>query len=161
MDYFDNDQHWDEFWKVAQTWIGTPFFHGALEKGVGADCTTFIGGVLLEAKIITEVKYDSYGLNWWLDGSDALIKERVEHHLKEKLIPGLHAIDIEINQPLKRGDLLGIWTIRKGFANHSALYIGNDQMLHCMQKKGVEIRTLKNGTFLRRLVNVYRIVEEV
>jgi len=47
--------------RVARTWIGTPYYHQARVKGVGADCAGLIIGVGRECGLLDlNMNYDGY-----------------------------------------------------------------------------------------------------
>jgi len=160
IDYFDNDDNWAPFNRIAHEWVGTPFHHMSILKHRGADCTTFIGGMLLEAQIIKKVEYDFYPPDWYAINPNLLL-ETVENNLKKNLIEGLSVEVVENIKDIKRGDLLAIWTVKQEIANHSAVYLGDDEVIHCKAGKGVEIRPFFKSAFEVRLKNIFRIKQEV
>ena len=157
---FEDNDIWDRFYKVALSWKGTPFLHFNMTKQGGADCSTFIGGILLEAGLLTEVELEYYPTNWYLTNPNMLL-ESVENHLKNKLISGLNVQRVSTDQPMFRGDIFAIWTYKKEIANHSAIYLGNDEVIHCRWGTGVETKPYLHSAFEFRLKNIFRIVKEV
>ena len=102
IDYFDNDDNWAPFNRIAHEWVGTPFHHMSILKHRGADCTTFIGGMLLEAQIIKKVEYDFYPPDWYAINPNLLL-ETVQNNLKKNLIEGLSVEVVENIKDIKRG----------------------------------------------------------
>ena len=55
----------------AQTWLATPFHHGARIKGVGADCETFIECVFRACGIF-DAEIPAIPAQWWLHDREEL-----------------------------------------------------------------------------------------
>lgn len=51
--------------KEAREWIGTPYHHAAMLKGIGADCATLIFAVYRGLGIVPDEKIGMFGPDWY------------------------------------------------------------------------------------------------
>ena len=106
----------------AREYIGTPYHHQARAPGVGLDCIGFIVCIL-------------QSLGYEVRDRKTYPMAFRPHEFVAIVADHLHSKPIESMCP---SDLL---LIRPGsFILHSAIYLGNDSVIHCGKPNGVEER---------------------
>ena len=119
----------DKLIRVAKTYIGTPHINGGNIKGAGLDCST------LPAQIFHELGYGNFEIMFGYSG-DWYCKKDCE----EKLLPYLEKY-CERTDILEVGDIISYRWGRAMYA-HLAVYLGDNQIIHCKALSGVEITDL-------------------
>ena len=157
---FDNDEEWSRVRRIALEWIGTPYRHLSMVKGRGADCTLFLGGVLLEAGILKEIKYDYYSRDWHIHTKEEFVKESWIKHLSKSCRDDVRGITIYDAKPesVLRGDILGFSTTKMGVTNHSTLYLGDGMMIQSINRKMVH-ETRFGNYWKEKLTTIFRIMK--
>jgi len=156
---FEDDEEWSRLLKIAEEWIGTPYRHLTMVKGRGADCTLFLGAILMEAGLLQSVEYDYYACDWHIHTKQELVMESLVDHLQKRMRPGLDSMVIKKPTPeiALRGDLLGFSTVSSGVTNHAALCLGDGMMIHSVNGKGVA--PIRFGKFWReKLTTIFRVL---
>ena len=164
--HFADDKNFARMLAIIDSWIGTPYRHGTMIRGRGADCTLLLGACLLEYGILTDVVWEYYPHDWYLTATDERILNGVVKHFTEHVARGFSIERIAPTDPLLQGDLLAFETTRRGVSNHAAMFIGwpgrpregRGEMVHAHPLSGVS-RFPMAGFFSRHLTNVFRIVE--
>ena len=145
--YFEDEVIWQKFYDTVLTYVGTPFFHLGRVKGRGLDCSSFVGMLLLECGILKEFPTDYYPTNYYVSNPTRLI-EKMKEHLLFLTSPELKCYEREVID-------------KKEIANHSAIYLGNDMVVHCREKGGVEIRRFSNSILEDRIKHIFTLQKEV
>lgn len=156
MNFFDSDADWTRFSAIVDSWLGTPYRHVTMVKGRGADCALFIGACWKEAGILLDVTYDYYPKDWYVHSTTERVLDSLYRHFKNHAAKGL---TIERHDgPLQRGDALALSMGCQGrVSNHTALYLGDDQVVHASPKHGVV--KARFGHWMRPCVtNAFRVV---
>jgi cell wall-associated NlpC family hydrolase len=160
IDYFSIPENAQKFKEEALSWEGTPYHYRACMKGRGADCTSFVGGVFKNLNLIShyEVKYFPY--DWWLHiHEQELIKYILEHkkHLREDL--DLRLVDLN-SEDLLVGDILTMSMVfsARDIANHTALYLGDNTIIHAITDDKIRISYLYDY-FKKRIIGVVRFIK--
>ena len=154
MNFFDSDADWARFSAIVASWVGTPYRHVTMVKGRGADCALFIGACWKEMGVLTDVTYDYYPKDWYVHSTTELVLDSLYRHFQNHAAPGL-AIERHEGTPL-RGDALAL-SMGSRVSNHTALYMGDNKVVHASPKKGVV--EARFGHWMRPCVtNVFRVV---
>lgn len=153
---------WEYFRNEAESWLGTPYRHLQRCKGRGADCTLFIGQVLLNTHILEELAYGYYPRDWHQHTQDEYVLEGAYRHIYEHMRPGVTVQLMPEGTPLQRGDWLSFSTTARGVSNHCGLVWPDadgtlSRMLHAINERGVSFTPLGNW-WLRRMTHHFRIV---
>jgi cell wall-associated NlpC family hydrolase len=104
----------------AQTWLGTPFHHGARIKGIGADCETFIECVFRACGVFN-AEIPAIPSQWWLNGREELYLNYLTKYATEYALAG--------DRRPATGDCI---VVRRGrvFA-HGAIVLDWPRVIHC------------------------------
>lgn len=157
---FLDDNKWNEFKTVFESWIGTPYRHLTMVKGRGADCTLFIAACLYEAGYLTDVTFDYYSKDWYLFSKEELVMESYIKCTKENLREDYSTILFDNTVELIRGDILVFSFARSGVKNHTAIYTGDNKIIQSINSGRKVIDYLKLMKFFRnKMTNVIRIVK--
>lgn len=134
--YFDDDYKWMAAEKVIRSWIGTPYRHLWIAKGRGADCSLFIGAILLELGLIKEVKHDFYPPDWYLHSKIEAVRDGFAKYVRAAMVAGFDLV--ETTFPLMRGDMPTFSTVpATGVTNHSGIMLGKEVFVHSSTSRGV------------------------
>ena len=127
----------------ALSWVGTPFHHEAMVKGVGVDCIHLLVAVFSEVGMLPKVKPEHYAPDWCL------------HSSREILLEGIKQYAVEVQTPWMVGDIL---VYRYGrAASHCGIYIGDNQIVHAANRGQVRCELVANGSLEKRFVGGYRL----
>jgi len=104
--------------KHAKTWLGTPYQHQAMVKGVAVDCAMLIAGIAKDCGIKIDCKkIPPYTTQWFLHNREELLKD-IMVNLGFKEIPLKDA---------KAGDVLGFKYGR--VMSHLGIKSTNDKLI--------------------------------
>ena len=109
------DEERAEVCRVAATYVGTPYHHHGMIKGVGVDCATILILVYSEAGLIEPYDPGEYSEQWFLHRQDDLY---LQHLLK---------FAVEVETP-KQGDVV-LFKIARQFA-HGGIVTAWPMMIH-------------------------------
>lgn len=160
---FEQDtQLWERFREEAESWLGTPYRHLQRCKGRGADCTLFVGEVLLQTGLLTRLEYGYYPRDWHQHTQDEYVLEGAYHHIQTYMRPGVTVEIMPPATPLQRGDWLAFSTTDRKVSNHCGLVWPDasgtlSRLLHAINERGVSFTPLGNW-WLRRMTRHFRIV---
>ncbi|HPH54104.1 MAG TPA: amidase domain-containing protein [Bacteroidales bacterium] len=154
--YFENDQHWQQFFEILQSWIGTRYRHFTGVKGRGADCTLFIAQSLIELGVLEKITYDYYPKDWHLNHKRELIKEYISKNVKH-LVGGLKIV--QTDDTWMRGDLVLFCMNKLGVSNHASIVIDEKSIMGAVACRGVAIMEI-NNYWRRHVTYLYRLMEE-
>jgi len=137
------DSRLAEFIAEVRTWIGTPFRHAGREKGIGVDC----GGVWICALRDSGV-FDYAKLNYgpFIDPS----------YVVTRILEPCHFVPPKERRP---GDIL-LFNIH-GIAQHTGVLVSETTFVHGYQSAGKVCETDLEPVFIRSLVAVFRIKEDL
>lgn len=150
--YFDSAEHLRKLYQVANTWMGTPFMLNAAVRGAGVDCVRFVAEVMKECGQLPHYEFPHYTI----DGGDHLKASLVEQWLRpHPLFTGI-ALD-QLRYP---GDVME-FRVGRGVTHHVGLYMGDafQRIWSAAGTDGVQVRTLRDNTWGKRLVRVWRPLE--
>jgi len=105
----------------AQSWMRTPFLHGAKLKGIGADCETFICEVFARAGVFTAQNIPYVPAQWFQNTKKELYLDYLSKYATEYVLaPGTEP------QP---GDIICVKT--RWVYSHGAIVQQWPFVLHC------------------------------
>lgn len=119
----------------ARTWLGTPYHHQALIKGVGVDCAMLLVGVYAGVGMIEGVEPRPYPRDWHL------------HRSEEKYLGWLQSLSQQVPEP-GVGDVL-VWHFGRTFS-HGGIYIGNGEIIHSYLGLGCILGHVDDACFAGR-----------
>lgn len=157
--YFQNDDHWNAFYKEILEWLGTPYRHLGNFKGRGADCTLFIGSVALNVGIFKKIDFDYYSRDWHIHGGEANIV--VDSYLanEKNMAEGLSMETIGgVANPYMRGDIFMMSVMPSKVIHHAGICIDKKTMIHCIGPRGVQECRFE-GWWQRRVIKTVRLME--
>lgn len=101
----------------ATSWIDTPYRDDIIQKGVGANCLSFVGGVYAEAGILSNVRPQPFNRRFWLEDPGLLLRFVIEHsdHVREDMQLSI----LPPTEKLFAGDLLLVSTNGCDEPNHA------------------------------------------
>lgn len=138
----------------VESWLGTPYRHAWGVKGRGADCVLFIGGVLVEIGVLKRLQYEPYTKDWYRNGQKEIVLDGLHRNTARNSTKPLELYEVESLEGAKVGDLIGFSTCKKtGLTNHCAIYLGNNEIAHCLQRVGVIKEKLRN-TWIKRMTKI-------
>jgi cell wall-associated NlpC family hydrolase len=122
----------------------------------------FIAAALVEVGVFTSMpKFEYYPKDWFLHTDNQILLESVKYHTENLLSSNCEFVELPLDTPLMRGDMILFTTRNPEIPNHSGVYWDDqEQFIHCTPWKGVSMRHLQSGYFESRVHNIFR-VEEV
>lgn len=157
---------------VARAWLGTPFRDHCAIRGIGADCAGFVHAVLVDVGAIDPLDLPDYALDEGSHSNQSKLARVladtgcfVEMWKRENVqssAPGspLSALRSQLDPvPVEVGDLLGFNLGRS--THHIGLVVSNRIFIHAIHPGGVVESHLEDGTYRRRLANIWRCMEAV
>ena len=109
---------------IAQSWIGTPYHHQASLRGAGCDCLGLVRGVFRELYGFEAQVMPSYSRDWCDVGEKESLLNAGREHLLASEGPNT-------------GDVLIFRFNRLMVAKHTAIFIGDDRMIHAVENAPV------------------------
>lgn len=77
----------DKILQAANGWIGTPYHHRAMIKGVGVDCAQLLIACYSEAGLTDKFDTGEYAFQWMLHKSDELFLANLQERLHQVETP--------------------------------------------------------------------------
>lgn len=127
----------------AQSWVGTPFRHGAALKGVGVDCIHLVQAVF-RAVGLTEAEVPAYPPDWHLNAGGG-----------DLLRAGLLAHCDPVDAPYQVGDIL-VYNFGRA-PSHCGIYVGDGRVVHAVTLDQVQCDRVASPSLAKRFVGAYRI----
>lgn len=156
---FEYSQFREKMYKIILGWINTPYRHCTKVKGRGADCATFMAAIFEELGVIESFTVPYYAMDWHIHGQEDLFINNLEKFRAEVARPYILEPLPAKKDIIEWGDWLVFAMSPRGYANHSALYIGDGNMVHCTEKVGVRIAQCLD--FWPKLSRAYRLYKGV
>ena len=119
---------------IAKSFLGTPHVNGGNIKGAGLDCCT------LPAQIFQELDHKEFEILFFFS-FDWYCKKDCD----ELLLPYLEKYCDRVDE-LQPGDVISYRWARAQYA-HLAVYLGDNKLVHCQARVGVEITDVWNPYF--------------
>lgn len=154
--YFNNANNAMALGNELEEWVGTPYRHYTAVKQRGADCALFLSQVLINLNIIKKLQYKYYAKDWHKNGKEEIFLNNFYSNMENNLRKDLYCEEVQMTlYPIMAGDWL-CFSINSKYINHSALSIGANAIVHCLQGRGViedKLNTWK--PFLRKTFRLY------
>lgn len=128
-----------QFIAVARSWQGTPYRLGNAVKGAGADCASFIAGVLIECGLIEREDLGVYSHDWFCHTDQERYMLRVLRHAKktiERVACG--TLDFRL------GSIILTRAVNSRVFNHGGIYTGTNQVVHAFDTQVEEVNITKH-----------------
>ncbi len=141
---------------ACKSWLGAKYLHMGCSKG-GVDCTKFVGLVLEEIGVIAGIDKDVYyPRDWHIHGKREIVLESFLEHSK-LLKVGLSSEILEFTgeSNLLFGDVLCL-SLNNRLCNHTAFYLGDGKIIHCVQRLGV-IEARLSPQWIDKVKKVFRL----
>jgi cell wall-associated NlpC family hydrolase len=104
----------------ANTWLGTPFHHKGLVKGVGVDCGGFLYSVY--GKFFQLPPFPSYyAEDWTLHRNEEIYLNWISPYVRE------------VTSPVKAG--VALFKVGRCYG-HGAIYVGSNYFIHAWGRTG-------------------------
>lgn len=110
--------------EAARSWLGCPYHHNAMIKGVGVDCATLLIAVYNEAGVVAgPVEVPPYSPQWHL------------HHDENKYTDFIRQFAAEVDRSPQPGDIV-VWKFHRAFA-HGGIVSSWPRVIHAFIGRGV------------------------
>jgi cell wall-associated NlpC family hydrolase len=133
--------------KEALEWVGTPYKHYTVRKGLGVDCGLFILQVYANAGLITYKMPEFYPEDWAFHSP---IGELFEAIVKKYCIP-VESKDLQI------GDLI-LYKFGKSLS-HASLLMEHNMIIHSETNIGVRVSNREHSHWYKRERKYYTYVK--
>lgn len=154
--FFADDSRKQALWRAANAWVGTRFFHGAEERGVGVDCVRLAHALYVATGAMRPIEhFPTYSLDY------------ARHCRRSQLLRFLLDCDrfrgwlrLVPPQPerLRPGDLLGCACGRAD--HHLAVVLPWGKVVHAVDGAGVVIQDLAENVLTKRILYAMRLMED-
>ena len=156
---FSNNAVWAAYEAILISWLGTPYRHMQRCKGRGADCTLFFAACLEEAGILTRVDYGYYPRDWHIHTYEELVLTSIHANMDRHTKPGLRLVEMGLNTPLMRGDIVCFKISHTGVTNHAGVMLAPGEFIHAGNFCGVT-RQFLDDRYQGRLSTFFRFYED-
>ena len=137
------DELRDKICEEAETWVGTPYRHQFMNKGIGASCILFIVGVYSNLGLVKKEIPPYYHEDWAFNKTDQRMPLYFENFVAENLIE----ID---NKDVKPGDIITYNFGKKIALSHAAIMVKQDMVIHAEKPVGVHTTNRQNKKWYDR-----------
>ena len=129
----------------AQSWLRTPFVHGAKVKGSGADCETFICEVFAKAGVFTAQGVPYVPAQWFLNTKEELYLNYLSKYATEyQRAPAVSP---------RPGDVICVKT--RWVYSHGAIVVAWPFVIHCYPPCVMRSSVLSNPAFAGRALKLF------
>lgn len=148
--FFENQDNIKAFDTSLKSWINTPYMHLTQVKGRGADCVLFIGACLKDIGVFSKLDVEYYSRDWNVFGTKEIALDSFKKNF-QNMPNNLEFKEHDINDSDMYGDIIGFSMYWKTMlTNHAAVYIGENKIIHSINRKGVNIIPFSNPMRLRQ-----------
>jgi cell wall-associated NlpC family hydrolase len=163
--FFEDVQRQQNLYVEARSWVNTPFVaHGRVKgPGGGVDCVHLVSAILAAVGFAHRFDPPPYSVRAGQTSAHSQLIEYIDMHIPadrvsiERMMPHFSGKPIPDTSAIQAGDLLCFSLGR--CAHHIGLVFGCGKFIHAMGRRGVLDSYIKDTTYLRRLVAVYRPLE--
>ena len=139
-----------ELERVLKSWLGTPFRHKCGVKGLGVDCSRFIGCVLQDLGLLDfdsiKSKLPDYAKGYHLHSKSNILFKVLTKYLDVDIL------DKETS--LQDGDIL---LFNYGRTESHASFYCNEEVYHSLDNTGVKHTSVQDMKLMSRLSRILRI----
>ncbi len=155
--YFDEPYHQELLMQQVEEWLGVPYEHMGETKS-GVDCTKLLGKMLVGIGVFSGFLPNVYApQDWMISGKKEILIGFIDEAFRKYLNRGLYCSKLSGLTEPKFGDLLFFSLVKSGVCNHSAIYIGDNNIFHCVTNRSCFIEKL-SVAWSRRIKKVYRVM---
>lgn len=155
--YFEEPRHRELLRQQVDEWIGVPYEHMGETKS-GIDCTKLLGKMLMGIGVFNGNLPNIYApQDWMISGKQEVLLNFTDETFKKHLNRGLYCSKLTGQIERQIGDILFFSNMKSGVCNHSALYIGDNNIFHCLTYRSCLIEKL-SVAWARRIKKVYRVM---
>lgn len=129
-----------------ESWVGTPFLHGASVKGVGVDCVHLVAELMKFAGVVESYEFGYYPLDWSQHHDRSLLIENIEKTQR--------FVRIAAEQPSRFGDVVMFQVGR--CVHHCGVMVSPVVFVHVLSRARVCYGRLDDATWSKRLDSFYR-----
>lgn len=140
----------EQFVAEAKSWVGTPYHLGAMLKGVGCDCGTFLLGVLQSCGMAKDVTVQRYSHDWFCHAGE-------ERYLRDMLKNATKIVEAISYATLhaEPGDLVLTRSANSHLFNHGGIVVKWPKILHSVTPRVCETDATADGLWSFRTVAVF------
>jgi len=127
----------------AMTWLGTPWHHNALLKGVGVDCAQFLIGVYSNVGLVSHIDTGFYPRDWHLHRNEPMFLQFL----------------MQYADPIAEGERGDIAMFKYGrHPAHGAIVVDSHTIIHAYRdEKSVVLTDLDHTEMQSRFAGYYRL----
>jgi NlpC/P60 family putative phage cell wall peptidase len=141
----------DKIIAEARTWIGTPYVLGACVRGAGADCATFIYGVLHALGMINDETIGHFSPDWFAHTDEEIYPRRLLRHAFKTAV-GISYTTLE-TQP---GNIvLTRHSTSSRVFNHAGIVVKWPHLIHAIDPCITEVNATQHSMWCNREVAVF------
>ena len=133
----------------AKEWVGTPYKHQFMTKGIGTSCILFIIGVYSSVGLIPKEIPPFFNEDWAFNSPDKRMPDWFENWVGEYL-QEICAEELDL------GDIITYNFGKKIALSHTSIVIEDDMVIHSEKPVGVTITNRKNDKWYKRERIYYR-----
>jgi len=132
---FTDKTRWYSLLAEVSAWVGTPYRWMRAERGVGADCYTFVISVLSSLGYLGKIDRMRMSRYWSLGDNAVDMLAEIVKSVQAAVLPGYALTQIE-PCAMARGDLV-VTAINSRCGDHLNLYVSPHGMFTAYQRTGV------------------------
>lgn len=129
----------------AKQWLGTPYHHAALIKGVGVDCGMLLIGVYGKLGLLPEFDPRPYPHDWHL------------HRDTERFLNLALQYGKEVEKP-QLGDM-ALFKFGRTFS-HGSIIVGENEIIHAYIGQGCVLSRMDEGHLANRQVRYFSFLND-
>jgi cell wall-associated NlpC family hydrolase len=133
---FSIEEEWLKFKTELEAWEGTPYRHYQKAKKYGADCGLFTGQALVNIGVWTKLSYIYYPRDWQVHGQTPVLENLLFDNFDNNLNSDYTYEKIKTKNFLV-GDICVMSLVKRSMADHLAIYLGNDMIIHGLYNNGI------------------------
>jgi cell wall-associated NlpC family hydrolase len=115
----------EQFVTEARSWIGTPYHLGAMVKGVGCDCGTFLLGVLQACGMAQGMRVERYTHDWFCHAKEERYLRDMLHNAS-KVVEAISYATL----PAEPGNLVLTRSANSRLFNHGGIVVKWPLIIH-------------------------------
>lgn len=143
--------------RIAREWIGTPYRLRACVKQGGADCATFVAGVLQEAGEWPDViaQIPQYSHDWWASQPDQRYLAMLRRFATEIFSGSLYR-----SSEITPGSVVCARQAHGKMFWHGGIVLEWPRLAHCVYEGVGEVDATRHWLWAAHIVNVFNPIRE-